>query len=177
MAQNWRDYADCYVVPYIGQRDVQEIDGGVCDALYAKLLADGRVKAKPKPAPSKRAIHTRRVTAGGKVLPCRPYRYDALRCYRVHAEDDPLVGQPIVASKRVRQNAKTAHRKVLPPGLEPKTVVNAHRMLHRAWEDFIAWGWVKRNVVADAHPPRVPRKARKVWTVSQLQTFLQRARA
>ena len=30
--------------------------------------------------------------------------------------------------------------------------------------------------MADAHPPRVPRKGRKVWTVAQLQTFLQRAR-
>jgi integrase len=26
------------------------------------------------------------------------------------------------------------------------------------------------------HPPRVPRKGPKVWTVSQLQTFLQRSR-
>jgi integrase len=49
-------------------------------------------------------------------------------------------------------------------------------MLHRAWEDFAVWGWAKRNVEADAHPPRVPRKGRKVWTVAQLQTFLQRAR-
>jgi hypothetical protein len=50
-------------------------------------------------------------------------------------------------------------------------------MLHRAWEDFTTWGWAKRNVVSDAHPPRVPRKGRKVWTVTQLQTFLQRARS
>jgi integrase len=50
-------------------------------------------------------------------------------------------------------------------------------MLHRSWEDFAVWGWAKRNVVADAHPPRVPRKGRKVWTVAQLQTFLQRARS
>jgi integrase len=50
-------------------------------------------------------------------------------------------------------------------------------MLHRAWEDFTTWGWAKRNVVSDAHPPRVPRKGRKVWTVAQLQTFLQRARS
>ena len=54
-------------------------------------------------------------------------------------------------------------------------MVNTHRMLHRAWEDFTTWGWAKRNVVSDAHPPRVPRKGRKVWTVTQLQTFLQRA--
>ena len=56
-------------------------------------------------------------------------------------------------------------------------MVNTHRMLHRAWEDFTTWGWAKRNVVSDAHPPRVPRKGRKVWTVTQLQTFLQRARS
>lgn len=50
-------------------------------------------------------------------------------------------------------------------------------MLHRVWEDFTAWGWARRNVVSDAHPPRVPRKGRTVWTVPQLQTFLQRARS
>ena len=52
MAQNWRNYAAYYVIPYIGQRDVQDIDGAVCDALYAKLLAEGRVKARPKKRPS-----------------------------------------------------------------------------------------------------------------------------
>ena len=31
--------------------------------------------------------------------------------------------------------------------------------------------------MSDAHPPWVPRKGRKVWTVAQLQTFLQRARS
>ena len=176
MAQNWRNYANYYVKPYIGERDVQDIDGAVCDALYAKLLAEGRIKAKPKTAPTKQPVHVRRVSESGNAQPCRPYRYDALRCYRTHAEDDPLLGQPIESAKPVRQNAHTARKAVLPPGLEPKTVVNTHRMLHRAWEDFEIWGWAKRNVVSDAHPPRVPRKGRKVWTVSQLQTFLQRSR-
>jgi hypothetical protein len=63
------------------------------------------------------------------------------------------------------------------PGLEPKTVVNTHRMLHRAWEDFTVWGWAKRNIVSDAYPPRVPRKGRKVWTVAQLQRFSQHSRS
>ena len=176
MAQNWRNYANYYVIPYIGGRDVLEIDGAVCDALYAKLLAEGRIKAKPKTAPVRQAIHVRRLGKDGKVQPCRPYRYDAYRCYRTHAEDDPLLGQPIESGKPIRQTASTAGRKALPPGLEPKTVVNTHRMLHRAWEDFTTWGWAKRNVVSDAHPPRVPRKGRKVWTVSQLQAFLRRSR-
>lgn len=172
MYQNWRDYADYYVIPYIGHRDLLDIDGGVCDALYAKLLAEGRVKAKPKTAEAKQAVHVRQVSANGKIQPCRPYRYDSVRCYRTHAEDDPLLGQPIEPSKTVRQHAP-AERKDVSPTLAPKTVVNTHRMLHRAWEDFTKWNWAKRNVVNDAHPPRIPRAGRKVWTVQQLQTFLQ----
>jgi hypothetical protein len=91
--------------------------------------------------------------------------YDTVRCYRAHAEDDPAIGQPIEPRKLGRRAAEdaaeTAQRK-LNPGLEPKTVVNTHRILHRAWEDFATWGWAKRNFVSHAHPPRVPRKGRKV---------------
>jgi len=180
MAQNWRNYAAYYVTPHIGLRAIQDINGGICDALYAKLLAEGRVKAQPKTKPAGRPVHVRRVTPEGRVLPCRPYRYDAVRCYRQHAQDDPGLGQPIEVKKprgRAGADTGTAAPKPPPPGLEPKTVINTHRMLHRAWEDFAAWGWAKRNVVNDAHPPRLVRKGRKVWTVAQLQTFLQRARS
>ena len=61
---NWRNYAAYYVVPYIGSRDVREIDGAVCDALYAKLLAEGRVKAKPR-KPSSTQVDPYRIP-----LPC-----------------------------------------------------------------------------------------------------------
>ena len=74
MAQNWRNYAAYYVVPYIGQRDVQEISGEVCDALYQKLLAEGRVKARAKTTPARQAVHVRRVSKNGNVQWCRPYR-------------------------------------------------------------------------------------------------------
>jgi integrase len=180
MAQNWRNYAAYYVVPHIGLRAVQDIDGAVCDALYAKLLAEGRVKAQPRKKPTEQPLHVRRVTPDGRSLPCRPYRYDSVRCYRRHAENDPVLGQPIETKKprrRATANLGIAEAKLPRPGLEPKTVINTHRMLHRAWEDFVAWGWAKRNVVNDAHPPRLVRKSRKVWTVAQLQMFLQRARS
>lgn len=94
MAQNWRNYAAYYVVPHIGLRAVQDIDGAVCDALYAKLLAEGRVKAQPRKKPTEQPLHVRRVTPDGRSLPCRPYRYDSVRCYRRHAENDPVLGQP-----------------------------------------------------------------------------------
>ena len=180
MVQNWRNYAAYYVVPYIGQRDVQDIDGAVCDALYAKLLAEGRIKARPRVRPESVAVHARRLSATGRVLPCRPYRWDPVRCYRAHPADDPAIGQPIAprnVGRRAAEEAQEVARKKLMPGLEPKTVVNTHRMLHRAWADFTAWGWVKRNVLSEAHPPRVPRKGRKVWAVPELQAFLRRARA
>jgi integrase len=89
-------------------------------------------------------------------------------------------GQPIEPRKlgrRAAEDAAEAAQRKLSPGLEPKTVVNTHRMLHWAWEDFTVWGWAERNIVSDAHPPRVPRKGRKVWTVAQLQRFLQYARS
>ena len=179
MLQNWRDYAAYYVIPYIGQRDVQEIDGGVCDALYKKLLAEGRVKAKSATKSRKAPVHVRRLAPDGHVLPCRPHRYENARCHRQHAENDPVLGEPIGSKKPSRRQVEItrerAERKVS-PGLEPKTVANTHRMLYRAWQDFTAWGWAKRNAANDAHPPRVPRKGRKVWTVDQLQRFLQSAR-
>ena len=78
MAQNWRNYANYYVKPYIGERDVQDIDGAVCDALYAKLLAEGRIKAKPKTAPTKQPVHVRRVSESGMLS--HADRTDMTRC-------------------------------------------------------------------------------------------------
>jgi integrase len=175
MAKHWQNYIAYYVVPHIGRRLVQEVDGGVCDALYARLLAKGRIKAKPQAGSKPTPVHVRRFSATGRALPCRPYRYDDVHCYRVHAADDLLLGQPIAARPRTPSEADRAGRRPR-PGLEPKTVVNTHRMLHRAWEDFTAWGWARRNVVRDAHPPYVPRKGRKVWSIAQLRVFLEHAR-
>ena len=144
MAQNWRNYAAYYVVPYIGSREVQDIDEAVCDALYAKLLTEGRIKARPGKQPSIQAVHVRRLAEDGREMPCRPYGYDTMRCYRKHTANDPATGQPIKPRKlgrRAAEDAAEAAQNKLSPGLEPKTAVNTHRMLHRAWEDFVTWGW------------------------------------
>ena len=112
MVQNWRNYAAYYVVPYIGQRDVQDIDGAVCDALYAKLLAEGRVKAKPRKKAATRAVHIRRLTPDGKLLPCLPHRDSTVRCYRRHAENDPVIGQPIEAEEAEPARGREDRRSV-----------------------------------------------------------------
>jgi hypothetical protein len=78
MVQNWRNYAAYYVIPYIGQRDVPDIDGAVCDALYARLLAEGRVKAKPMKRPGTLAVHARRLSPEGRR--CHADRTDTTPC-------------------------------------------------------------------------------------------------
>ena len=156
MWQNWRDYADYYVIPHIGQRKAQDIDGAVLDALYARLLAEGRRKADNNSQMYEHWQANRDAKPADLVKACG---------VTIHAARAALT--------RYRAGRKPQGRA---HGLAPKTVVNAHRMLHRAWEDFEAWKWVHRNVVKDAHPPAVPRKGRKVWNVAQLRTFLDRAR-
>lgn len=91
------DRVTYYVIPHIGSRTVQEVDGKVCDALCARLPAEGQVKAKPRPRSGAQPVHAHGLSATERVLPCRPYRYDSVRCYRAHPADDPLIGQPIVA--------------------------------------------------------------------------------
>ncbi len=59
------------------------------------------------------------------------------------------------------------------PGLAPKTVVNVHRIMHRAWEDFEAWKWVHSKRREGRSPAVCPRQRRAVWSVAQLRAFLE----
>ena len=47
--QNWKDYADAYVIPRIGGERLQRLDEPQLLRLYRKLLAEGRVKPRPQP--------------------------------------------------------------------------------------------------------------------------------
>jgi len=150
MHVNYRNYFRYYVYPYIGARRAQDLDSAVFDALYARLLTSGRVKAN--------AEHRR--------------RREAQELARERAIAEHMAGKqrrgPVPKPRPATSEPE--------PGLAPKTVVNVHRMLHRVWEDATRWGYVKRNVVADANPPRVPRTTHRTWTVAQLTTFLLEAR-
>lgn len=56
--------------------------------------------------------------------------------------------------------------------LGPATVRRVHATLHRALRDAVRWQLVARNVASAADPPKAPRPRMKVWTPSELQTFL-----
>lgn len=156
MWQNWRNYADYYVIPHIGQRKVQDIDGAVLDALYAKLLAEGRVKGDG---------NARMFAEWDKNRAIKPKDLARICNVSIHAARAAI---PRYRSGRKPQSSG--------PGLAAKTVINTHRMVHRAWEDFETWKWVHRNAAKDAHAPTAPRQHRTVWNVAQLRTFLELAR-
>jgi site-specific recombinase XerC len=146
MLANYRNYANYYVYPYIGKRAATDLDSAVFDALYDRLLTSGRVKAQRS---------ARTATAQAEA---------ARRAQRIADK---------AAGKKLRgPTPKPRPAPVLDPGLGPKTVVNVHRMLHKAWADATVWRYVKRNVVAEANPPRVPRTKKQTWSVDQIQRFL-----
>jgi integrase len=63
-------------------------------------------------------------------------------------------------------------------GLDPKTVLETHVILHKALRDACKRGLVVRNVASDAEAPkrRRPNGELRAWTAPQLQAFLQVAR-
>ena len=56
--------------------------------------------------------------------------------------------------------------------LAPKTVRNAHTVLHRALAAAVRWGRVARNVAALADPPKRGAREMQTWTAEELRAFL-----
>lgn len=61
-------------------------------------------------------------------------------------------------------------------GLAPKTIVNVHRMLHRALRDAVRWDMAPRNVADDAQPPRSRRPQLSVWAPQEIRRFVDQVR-
>lgn len=61
-------------------------------------------------------------------------------------------------------------------GLSPTTVLHVHRTLHRALKDAVKQGLLAVNVAATVDPPRSAPTQSEVWTVDQLQRFLEHVR-
>jgi hypothetical protein len=107
MWQHWRDYADYYVIPHIGKRKLQDIDGAVLDALYAKLLAEGRRKTDNNSRMYEHWLANKDAKPADLVKACG---------VTIHAARSALTRY---RAGRIPQ----AHAH----GVAPKTVVNAHR--------------------------------------------------
>ncbi len=154
--QNWKDYADTYVIPRIGGERLQRLDEPQLLRLYGQLLAEGRVKRD----------------GNGEM-----YAYWADRVAKGEA---PTAREVSDACETTLHAARAAVRRyksgIIPKqmtrGLAPKTVRNIHAMIHRALVDAVAWKYINDNPASNIKPPKRPRTRRKVWKPDQIQAFL-----
>ena len=146
----------------------------VCDALYAKLLAEGRVKARPKKRSTTRAVHARRLGPDGREMPCRPYSYDTAWCHHTHAEDDPLIGQPIITEARPARGRECrrggATEALTRPGAQDRRQHPSHAS--PGLGGFRGLGMGQAECRQRRASSAGAAKGRKVWTVAQLQGSL-----
>jgi integrase len=161
---NYVDYRDAYVLPTIGKRQLQEIDVPTLNALYRHLLAAGRCK---------------------KDTNTVMYEYWSTRC-KAGVEPKPNeIATHCNMSIYAARSAVLRYRRgripvAKPPGLATKTVKNAHRMLHRALADAVAWRYIEYNPAEHAALPREKRKANgrrsrqrgAIWTPEELSAWL-----
>lgn len=57
-------------------------------------------------------------------------------------------------------------------GLSPRTVRYTHTILHRALRDAVRWGLLSRNPADLADPPKHRTPEMRVWSATELRTFL-----
>jgi len=154
--QNWKDYADTYVIPRIGGERLQRLDEPQLLRLYGQLLAEGRVKRD----------------GNGEM-----YAYWADRVAKGEA---PTAREVSAACETTIHAARAAVRRyksgIIPKqmtrGLAPKTVRNIHAMIHRALVDAVAWKYLIDNPASHVRPPKRARTRRQVWSSEEIQTFL-----
>jgi integrase len=74
------------------------------------------------------------------------------------------------------QDLQALYRRKLDEGLSPRTVGHIHRVLHRALQDALRWGWTARNVCAVVRPPKVARAEPRVLSPEEARRLLDAAR-
>jgi integrase len=154
--RSWSDYARSYVIPHIGAERLQRLDEPALLQLYAKLLAEGRVKRDND-------------TAMYEYWSKRTAKGDAPTPHQVSEACNTTIHAARTAVRRYRSGIVP---KPVSPGLAPKTVRNVHAFLHRALVDAVAWKYLADNPASNVKPPRRPRTRRQVWKPEEIRTFL-----
>jgi integrase len=100
-----------------------------------------------------------------KASSLRPYRNDiAIRLI-------PQLGR-IPLAKLTAQDIQLAYSRLIDAGSSPKTVYDAHGVLHTALEDAVRMGLVVRNVADMVHPPRKQQPEMHIFTTDEITRFL-----
>ncbi|MCU1644955.1 MAG: Tyrosine recombinase XerC-like [Nocardia sp.] len=153
---NWQAFVHAYIVPRLGNSDLQQLTAPTLVKFYAQLLVDGRIK--PDNNIRMYEYWTKQLRRGQEPTP----RQVVEACgVTIHA-----------ARSAVRRFKAGRIPKPKPAGLEKKTVRNIHITIHRALVDAVAWKYLTDNPADDAKPPRAARSRRPVWTPEQATQFM-----
>lgn len=160
---NYLDYLDAYVLPVLGERRLQDITVQVLNAFYRHLLSTGRRK------PDKNtAMYTYWVEHTTPDHDPKPKEIAQACDTTIHA-----ARAAVLRYRRGRIPTPTS------PGLAPKTVKNAHRLLHRALADAVRWNYISSNPAEHAALPRTPaasrRQRKSPWTLQEMTSWLDHA--
>lgn len=158
---SYRDMVEDYVAPTIGQRWLGDVTVQVLNAFYRHLSESGRKRNDAS---------------------LRVYEYwSANLDQRGGLGPRPTeIAQRCGVSRDAARSALMRFRRGRVPtdrgsGLAPKTVRNIHRMLHRAFNDAVAWGYLTANPTQHAVLPRpTPQIERTAapWTTDELAAWL-----
>ena len=89
----------------------------------------------------------------------------SIRCY-----SGPIVN--ISVQTLTARHIQGVYSGMLEKGLSATTVVQFHRILHRALSIGVKWGILARNVADAATPPRIERQEMAMWDMETIQRFL-----
>jgi integrase len=157
---NYRSYAEYYVIPIIGDRRLQDLTTETINLLYAHLLENGRRRGN-----SNQLMYEewkRSVARGAETTP------------RQLAEAGAVTyAAGVRALARYRAGRVPAD---FSPGLDPRSVQSVHIMLGRALNDAVKWKYLTENPITHAVRIKRPRRSHAVWTPDDLRCFLDTTR-
>lgn len=83
----------------------------------------------------------------------------------------PNIGR-IPLTKLQPQHLERLYTNRISASLSPTTVLQMHRMIHKALKQAVAWGLVYRNVAAFVQPPKPTNKTVRPFSPDEAQTFI-----
>lgn len=169
--RSYARYVRRHVVPYIGEAPLQKLTPMDLNALYRKLLDEGR----RMPGKSKKTHPPELVD---RVTKLRKQGRTWQAVADTIGEEFPEkagISRDAVAAVYRRSVDRQRRKRKSPSGLKPRTVRYIHSIIHAALKDAMRWNRVARNVADAADPPPVSStrsKRPEAWTAEQLSRFL-----
>jgi integrase len=168
--RSYARYVRLHAVPYIGSILLQQLTPMDLNAMYRKLVEEGRRRPRPPVRQHGQGVVelVERLHADGET-----WQAVADSVASAFPEESAITRHAVAALHRRRHEPRRSQP--APDGLKPRTVRYVHTIIHATLRDALRWNRVARNVADAATPPplgSVRRNRPEAWTSDQLRRFL-----